>query len=223
MTEQPELATYEAYVLRYPDGSWLAELTDFPGAYATGATQAEALERLAAAVPGYYAWLSQHDEYTPTTHSVARVTARAVADAPGQTAAGLGAFFADDAEPVTNEDMDWWLAALDWAFGDLETQAQRASGSAHRDTLLAAVAGAQSSIAALAIGAPLRSAGVSGDALGLLKATHVVALAAFRGTSAEQRAAVREEGGQRWSVRRGLRESALLVRRATDELTMMRG
>ena len=223
MTEQPELATYEAYVLRYPDGTWLAELTDFPGAYATGATQAEALERLAAAVPGYYAWLSQHDEYTPTTHSIARVTAREVIEAPGQSAAGLGAFYADDAEPVTNEDMDWWLAALDWAFGDLETQAQRVSGSPQRDALLAAVANVQARIVALATGAPLQSAGGSGDALGLLKATHTAALAAFRGTNAEKRAAVREEDGQRWSVRRGLRESALLVRRATDELATMLG
>jgi predicted RNase H-like HicB family nuclease len=223
MTEQPELATYEAYVLRYPDGSWLAELTDFPGAYATGATQAEALERLAAAVPGYYAWLSEHDEYTPITHSIAQVTAREVVEAPRLSVAGLGAFFADDAKPVTNEDMDWWLAALDWAFGDLERQAQRASGARLRDSLLAAVAQAQSRIVALATGAPLRPAGAATDALGFLKATHAAALASFRGTNTEQRAAVREEAGQRWSVRRGLRESALLVRRSTDELAAMQG
>lgn len=217
MTEQSEHATYEAYVVHYPDGSWLAELSVFPGAYATGATRAEALARLAAAAPGYYAWLSAHDEYTPTTHAIADVVAREVAEAP---AGATGVFFADDAEPVTDEDMDWLLAVLGWALDDLEAQAQRVAPSVRRDTLLAAVAQAQARIVAQATGASLSPAG-AGDALAQVKAAHAAALAAFRRTRAEQRAAVREVDGQRWSVRRGLRESALLVRRSTDELAAM--
>ncbi|MDE3231240.1 MAG: hypothetical protein KGO05_15280 [Chloroflexota bacterium] len=217
MSEQTERDLYEAYVVHYPDGGWLAELSDFPGAYATGATQAEALARLAAAAPGYYAWLSVHDEYTPTTHATAEVVAREVVEAP---AGAMSAFFTDDAETVSDEDMDWLLAVLGWALDDLEAQAQRAAPSARRDALLVAVARAQARLVALVTGAPLPAI-TPADALAQVKATHAAALTAFRRTRPEQRATVREMDGQRWSVRRGLRESALLARRSTDELATL--
>jgi predicted RNase H-like HicB family nuclease len=221
MTDQQEDASYDAYLLRYPDGSWLAQLADLPGAYATGATQDEVIARLTAAIPAYYAWLSQHDEYTPTTHSVAHVVARESVEATGGPAQGLGAFFSDDAQPVSDEDLDWWLAALGWAYDDLHAQAQWAPSTARRDALLNAVAQAQAITVALATtGAPaqLPQQAPGADLLAQLMAARGAALAALRATTAEQRAAVREVAGQRWSVRRGLRESALLVRRATDEL-----
>jgi hypothetical protein len=47
------------------------------------------------------------------------------------------------------------------------------------------------------------------------------ALAMFRMTSARQREVTHEETGQRWSLRRGLRESVLLARRATDDLARL--
>jgi predicted RNase H-like HicB family nuclease len=219
MTDQREDATYDAYLLHFPDGSWLAQLADLPGAYATGDSQADAMAQLTAAIPAYYAWLSQHDEYTPTTHSVAHVVARAVVEAPaGQ---GLGAFFADDAQPVSEEDLDWWLAALEWAYDDLQALAQRKAPSPRRDATLTAVAQAQALTVALATGVQLSAtpgADAQADALGRLSAARGATLAAFRATTTEQRAAVREVDGQRWSLRRGLRESALLVRRTTDEL-----
>lgn len=221
MTEQSEDATYDAYLLHYPDGTWLAQLTDLPGAYATGASQPEALERLAGAVPAYFAWLSQHDEYTPITHSVAHVVACEVAEVATGPAQGLGAFFSGDAQPVTDEDLDWWLAALDWAYGDLEAQAKRARASSQRDALLTAVALAQLRVVGLATGGQARANVASGDSLALVEMARGAAHAAFRATSAELRAAVREEAGQRWSVRRGLRESALLARRAADDLAAM--
>ena len=221
MTEQREDATYDAYLLRYPDGSWLAQLTDLPGAYATGVTQDDALARLTAAIPAYYAWLSAHDEYTPTTHSAAHVAPREVAEVASGPAQGLGAFFSGDAQPVTDEDLDWWLAALDWAYGDLEAQAQRAASSPQVAALLSAVAVAQLRVVALATGSPTRANVGAADPLALVELARKSASASFRGANAEQRAAVREEGGQRWSVRRGLRESALLVRRATDDLAAM--
>lgn len=218
MTDQQEDATYDAYLLRYPDGSWLAQLTDLPGAYATGASQEEAIARLTAAIPAYYVWLSQHDEYTPTTHSVAHVATREVAEVAGGPAQGLGAFFADDAQPVTAEDMDWWLAALDWAYGDLVAKARQATPAPQRSAMLSAVALTQLRVVSLATGAAARANVTSPDPLALLDMARATALSAFRGASTEQRAAVREEAGQRWSLRRGLRESVLLARRAADDL-----
>ncbi|HEX8998191.1 MAG TPA: hypothetical protein VF812_19360 [Ktedonobacterales bacterium] len=226
MTELSEDATYDAYLLRYPDGTWMAQLTDLPGAYATGSSQEEALARLAAAIPAYYAWLSQHDEYTPITHEAPRVVARESAQVGEGPAQGLGAFFSGDAQPVTDEDLDWWLAALDWAYGDLLGQARRLPASAQRDAMLDAIAQAQTRLVSLATGARAGAqtgAAPGADPLARLEMARAASFAAFRGSSAEMRASVREEAGQRWSVRRGLRESALLARRATDGLATAQG
>jgi predicted RNase H-like HicB family nuclease len=215
MTDQPDEATYDAYLLRYPDGSWLAQLTDLPGAYAVGASQEDATERLARAVPGYFTWLSQHDEYTPITKGVARVTAREVAQA-GQGSV-YGAFFSGDAQPVTEEDLDWWLAALDWAYGDLAALTRRLPASQSRDASLGATCETQARIVSSVTGLAFRVP-PGADALAMLEATRDAAIAIFRTATAEQRGAVREEAGERWSLRRGLRESALLARRADDML-----
>lgn len=215
MTDQQEAATYDAYLLRSQDGSWLAQLADLPGAYATGASQEEATTRLAAAIPAYFAWLSQHDEYTPITHG-GMVVAREVAEASGGPM--RGAFFSGDAAPVTEEDLDWWLAALDWEYDDLVTRAERVD-PARRQALLAAIAAMQLDVVARATGAMVATfPPTTPDALAIVRSARQMALGAFRKTNAEQRAAVREHAGERWSVRRGLRESALLIRRAADDL-----
>lgn len=214
MTDQQEDATYDAYLLSYPDGSWLALAADLPGAYATGATPDEATARLATAIPAYYAWLQMHDEYTPIIHDAPRVVVRERAQAePGQTA-----FFAADAEPVTEEDLDWWLAVIGWAYDDLEAIAQQVTHPNQR-ALVGAVATMQLEILARATG------GMTGqlsdgtpDPATFLQPADSTTLAVFRRINAEQRAAVRGKAGQRWSVRRGLRESALLARRALDDL-----
>lgn len=223
MTDQQEDATYDAYLLHYPDGSWLALAADLPGAYAVGATPEEAEARLASAIPAYYAWLRQHDEYTPITHDTPRIVVRGQAQASAGPAGWPSAFFAGDAEPVSGEDLDWWLAALDWAYDDLLAQAQRAPLAPQSARLLDGVTQTQASIVTLATGATLPALIGADDALARVSAVRVAALAALRRTSAEQRSAVREAEGQRWSLRRGLRASALLVRRATDDLAAIRG
>lgn len=215
MTDQPEIATYDAYLLRFPDGSWLAQLTDLPGAYATGSSPDEATQRLTQAIPAYYAWLTQHDEYTPIAKGVAQVTPREQATAGA--APIYGAFFSGDAQPVTDEDLDWWLAALEWAYADLQAQAQRMPATPARDGFLAAIAQTQQRIVAAAVGVE-PSAPTGADTVALVQGALAAASRAFRATKAEQRAQVREDAGERWSVRRGLRESALLARRATDIL-----
>ncbi|HEU5345080.1 MAG TPA: type II toxin-antitoxin system HicB family antitoxin [Ktedonobacterales bacterium] len=219
MTDQQEDATYDAYLLRYPDGSWLALASDLPGAYAAGASPDEAAARLAVAIPAYYAWLRQHDDYMPITHDTPHVVVRGQAQAGEGPAGWLGAFFAGDAEPVGGEDLDWWLAVLDWAYDDLLAEAQSAPLTALRASLLDAVAQMQAGIVALATGGTLLALIGADDALGRVSAVRAAALAALRRANAEQRTAVREAEGQRWSLRRGLRASALLVRRATDALT----
>jgi predicted RNase H-like HicB family nuclease len=214
MTDQQEDATYDAYLLSYPDGSWLALAADLPGAYATGATPDEATTRLATAIPAYYAWLQTHDEYTPIIHDAPRVVVRERAQA-AQEPRWQTAFYAADAEPVTEEDLDWWLAVIGWAYDDLVVEAQRTPQS----SLLGKVAALQLDTLARATGGIASEFGPGKpEPLESVQMAHRTTLAAFRRTRAEQRAAVREVDGQRWSVRRGLRESALLARRALDDL-----
>lgn len=214
MTNQQEDATYDAYLLNYPDGSWLALAADLPGAYATGATADEATARLATAIPAYYAWLQSHDDYTPIIHDSPQmvVRERAQADARG------GAFFAADAEPVTDEDLDWWLAVIDWAYDDLEAAAQQTTQPNQRALIEAVVAMQLDTIARATGGFTGQLGDGRADPAAGLKHVSQTTQAVFRRTRPEQRAAVREAEGQRWSLRRGLRESALLARRAWDDL-----
>lgn len=214
MTNQQEDATYDAYLLNYPDGSWLALAADLPGAYATGATADEATTRLATAIPAYYAWLQSHDDYTPIIHDSPQmvVRERAQADARG------GAFFAADAEPVTDEDLDWWLAVIDWAYDDLEAAAQQTTQPNQRALIEAVVAMQLDTIARATGGFTGQLGDGRADPAAGLKHVSQTTQAVFRRTRPEQRAAVREADGQRWSLRRGLRESALLARRAWDDL-----
>lgn len=221
MIDQPDNATYDAYMLRYPDGSWLAQLTDLPGAYARGATREEAIARLTAAIPAYYAWLTHHDEYTPILRGSPTVTPREVVEAPAGSDNMLSVFFSGDVEPVTEEDLDWWLAVLDWAYGDLVAQAERTPHLPQQHALLGAVATTQLRVVSYATGASVDVAGAGSDSLSLLDVARKKAIAEFRRTKADQRAAVREVDGQRWSIRRGLRESALLARQAFDYLTAL--
>lgn len=221
MIEQPDNATYDAYLLRYPDGSWLAQLTDLPGAYARGATRDEAIARLTSAIPAYYAWLTQHDEYTPILRGSPAVTPREAAEASVGSNTLLSVFFSGDTEPVTDEDLDWWLAVLDWAYRDLVAQAERTSHVPQQHALLEAVATTQARVVSYATGAQVAPASAGANPLALLDVARKQAAAEFRRTKADQRAAVREVDGQRWSVRRGLRESALLARQALDALAAL--
>ncbi|HEX9037609.1 MAG TPA: hypothetical protein VF808_11530 [Ktedonobacterales bacterium] len=216
MAEQPDTALYGAWLVREPSGNWLALAADLAGCYATGASQAEALERLATAVPAYYVWLSQHDEYTPTIHSRIRIEALETHDLrPG----GASAFFTADAEPVNDEDLDWLLAALDWAYDDFLAASARRPSNAESEALLSRMAAAQVALIAYATGALAPDLPAGGAAR--VEAARDAALAMFRMTSARQRKVTHEETGQRWSLRRGLRESVLIVRRATDDLARM--
>src|SRR5258706_374291 len=117
-----ETTIYEAFVEIREDGSALAHVLDLPGCSAAGATEAEALVRVASKIAPHYAWLRRHDEYPPHVLGDATVVTKEVVrlGAPGQRG---GSFFSAAAVPVTNEDLDWYLALLDWAYMDLYASA----------------------------------------------------------------------------------------------------
>lgn len=213
MTQPADTALYPAWLVMEPSGAWLALAADLAGCYATGASRGEALERLTTAIPAYYAWLSQHDDYTPTLHSAVRVDA---VESHELKPGGATAFFAADSEPVNDEDLDWLLAILTWAYDDLLASAARRAASPALEALLNRVAAVQVGLIAFATGANAPDLPTGGAAR--VAAARDLAQAMFRMTSARQREVTHDETGQRWSLRRGLRESALVARRASDDL-----
>lgn len=206
-------AVYDAYLLGQPDGAWLAHFADLPGGYAVGATRDDAVARLTEGVATYFAWLASHDEYTPISHAAPQVNVIETATAGSGPAAGLTAFYDADAQPVSTEDLDWWLAVLGWAYDDLIAAARANPAGA---SMLSAVAEAQRRLAALATGSAANGADAAPtpDPFADVEGARRGAFAVFRAAAGERDPGVSERDGQRWSVRRGLRESALLARRA---------
>lgn len=208
-------AVYDGALEVRPDGSCLAQIADLPGCFGRGAGQEAALAALVASIPGYYAWLSAHDDYTPVMHGPYTVTAREVARVGDER---IGAFFATDAEPVSNEDLDWYLALLDWSYGDLAALAGVVGQVAAR--LLDVVAQEQlwltTRLDARPVVPPVTQ--LPGTPADHLRQVWQASLARLRAATEEERERVWEHEGERWSLRKVLRRSVLLARERTEAL-----
>lgn len=209
-----EHSVYDASLEVAPGGACLAHVLDLPGCFARGADEAEALARLSARLPDYYAWLSRHDEYTPVVSGPFVVNAREWVAVPAGDACVSRAFFPPDAEPVTDEDLDWLLALLGWAYADLLA---RAPDLPDARALAGHVAQVQDELLAhlgdhpegMAHSVP-HSAAL--DAQSALEHTWQAAAARLRATSDDERIHVVEREGQPWTMRRVLRASILHAR-----------
>jgi predicted RNase H-like HicB family nuclease len=216
MTDQPNAAVFKAWLLRNSSNAWMAISAELVGCYALGGTESEALANLATAIPAFYAWLSRHDDYTPTLSGAIRVEPVGVLD----MAPGLGTIFlADDNEPVNDEDLDWLLAVLGWAYDDLLSEARRYPNSPQREALLMHTARRQAEFITYALG--VAAPDFPGDGLAGVTAARQTALHMFRNSSPVQRAAILQTGGQCWSLRSGIRASILLTRRAAEEFVKL--
>jgi predicted RNase H-like HicB family nuclease len=216
-----EELVYDACLEVRPDGACLAQLCDMPACIARGADEAEALRILELHIPAYFAWLSHHDEYTPVMRGPFRVD---VAEALRVADPTTGAFFQSDAQPVSSEDRDWYLALLDWSYSDL----QDALGAIHPAawdvrlpagrsplTLAMEVTNGQHWLLSrvrpgleleLTVGVP--------PARTIQEACDW-ALSQVRACTADECRRVADRDGGRWSLRKVLRRSILLVREAT--------
>jgi predicted RNase H-like HicB family nuclease len=124
--EEVSAATYDVYLEESAGGATLALILDLPGCFASGASRQEALDRLQQATAEYHAWLCRHDEYTPEVRGPFVFTVKEVFQLPaGGAAQGSGevhGFFAPDAEPASDEDIEWALTLLGWQREDLLEQ-----------------------------------------------------------------------------------------------------
>ncbi|HEV2460250.1 MAG TPA: type II toxin-antitoxin system HicB family antitoxin [Ktedonobacterales bacterium] len=217
-------AMYHAYLELQPDGTCLAQVYDLPGCCARGPDQATALHNLEAAIPGYYVWLQAHDEYTPNVQGPHLVSVAGTAQVPAVDGHARGGFFEPAAVPVTAEDLDWYLALLDWAYADLAALLDR-EDVAQADDVATHVAQTQLWLnsrldAQLAVPEVEQLPGTTHDRL---RQVWQVSLARMRGTGDDERERIVDQDGERWSLRKLLQRSILHVRTHTDDLRQAPG
>lgn len=202
-----EAIMYDAYVEVQGDGACLAQLSDLQGCFAQGPTQAQALIALAAAITPYYAWLRRHDDYTPDVRGPFEVRAREVVQVAAADGHHDASFFTPDGEPMGNEDLDWSLALLDWAYSDIAVGSEADAALDHlTQTQLWLISRIEAQPAVP------RIEQLPGDARQRMRQVWQASLARLRGASDDERQHIVEHDGERWSLRKVLRRSILHVR-----------
>lgn len=236
MSDETDRAiVYDAYVERGIDGLYTAQLLDLLGCYARGTSEPAALQRLDAAIPAYYEWLRSHDEYTPIVNGPFSVRALQSLAAKPEGSPWSGVFFADDAAPMTDDDLDWALAILEWSYADLVAFARGLSPERLRQPLTSTAHQGVSPTDALQYALQLQVtclsyiteppgeivqplAAVGADIVAQLAWARDETLARLRATTDAQRILVHTIGGERWSLRKIARTSILIARVTTDVL-----
>lgn len=218
-----EPMTYDAYLEVRDDGSSLAQLLDLPGCYGVGTSQDAALSAVAAAIPAYYGWLRRHDDYTPEVHGPFAVAPREVQRVLRVNGRNTHAFFTPAAEPVTAEDLDWFVALLDWAYADFFEVVRSLPNAAQGAPGHPAASVAQEQLWLLSRIEPQprvpQVAQLPGTLLDKLRQVWQASLHRLRNTSDDERERILEHEGERWSLRQVLHCSIVLVRMRTDALT----
>lgn len=117
--EQVSAATYDVYLEEAANGATLALILDLPGCFASGASRQEALEHLQQALTDYHAWLRRHDDYTPEVHGPFVFDIKETFQITYQDDYEINSFFSPDAQPATDEDIEWALALMGWQREDV--------------------------------------------------------------------------------------------------------
>ncbi len=224
-----EEIVYDAYVERGIDGLYTAQLLDLLGCYARGASEAEALQRLDAAIPAYYDWLRSHDDYTPIVNGPFGVNAIESLAVKAEGSPWSGVFFENDAEPLTDDDLDWALAVLVWGYDDLVALAQSLPPDRLTQPLTSVAHQSASPEDALRYSLHLQllalayiteppgeimqpPAAVGPDIVAQLAWARDEAVARLRATTDAERRLVHTIEGEGWSLRKIARTSILIAR-----------
>lgn len=227
--------TYDAYLEVSPNGLWLASILDLTGCFAYGGNEAEALAALVAAIPGYYAWLKAHDDYTPDVRGPWQVIPHETFRTYMAGNVEVRAFFTPDAQPVDDEELDWGLALLNWAVEDLvallrgqpESALDRvpATGGWSIRKVLEHLTNEQFWYVTRLDGAPTAPpiAANAGASLAQLQQVVASCAARLRKASDAERVAVNEFQGERWSLRKIVRRSVWHARDHTAQVRQSLG
>jgi len=217
---------YQACLEIQSDGACLAQLRDLPVCFARGTGESETLQALEAALPDCFTWLSRHDQYMPRMQGLFRIPAAETVHISDRS---IGAFFQADAQPLSAEDLDWYVALLEWSYADLE-EACRASRGPSRGAALSAGQSPWAIVRAVTEAQYLLLSRI--EPLGVQQSPplprllppdlvrHVASatLTTLRQANKDVFAWQGEHNGERWSMRKVLRRSILLLREQTQAL-----
>ncbi|HEX5441360.1 MAG TPA: hypothetical protein VFW76_10775 [Ktedonobacterales bacterium] len=233
MSQQRERGTHgehDAYVEVLPSGMCRAQLLDLPGCFAIGLDVWVAVSHLERSIPAYYDWLRSHDEYTPIVSGPFRVQLMETQEVAGPLPYQADAFFGPDNDPVSNEDLDWLLALLEWALDDLLQLGERISPD-QRDLptragpppnrLLHQAATAQAGYLVILNAQPDPYAEITlpdAPPLEQLREVKEVSLRRLRNVPENDRGRIVEVLGMRWSLRKILRCGILSARMYAEPL-----
>jgi hypothetical protein len=220
---------YDASLEIAPDGRTLAQIPELPGCFARAGSESEAINNLRVAVPDYFRWLSMQDAETPTmSGDVELVVRERFAVTPP-----AGAFFASDATPVSDDDLGWLLALMSYAHMDLLRYTTPLSfeiltwspvhGSHTIDEILDHLAQTEMTLATRLEDQPNPPtvASLTGTSLNRYDTIHEQAMMRYSAVTPEQCEAIREVGGERWSLRRMLRTSIQHEREHTEQIALI--
>ncbi len=229
------LVTYDTFCEILPSGSVMAYVLDLIGCYAQGASEQEAVARLRVAVPDYFRWLSMQDAETPTMSGEVDLTVRERVPVTTNGLYEVRAFFTPDSVPLRDDDLDWGLAlmsyahidftrqiaqlentALDWqATPQSRTIRELIDHSSYMEMWLATRLDATPHL-------PLVS-DLAGPALERYAKIHEQAMLRLAESKPEQRAAIVEHNGERWSMRKIIRRSVEFERQQTEAIAILLG
>lgn len=213
---------YDAYLEVEQSGRWVARILDLTGCLASSASEAEALAALTAAIPGYFAWLKRHDDYTPDVRGPWQVVPRETFRTSMIGDHEVHAFFAPDDQPDDDEDLDWSLSLLTWAMEDLDAllRGRPQDALAHRPAaggwsvyeIVTHLLRAQLWLVTRMDDPPMPPPLELGPADPVAQVLSVTSacVARLRGASAEQRTTLHLLQGEQWSLRK-------IVRRAVEQ------
>lgn len=228
--EHGEHGEHDAYVEVLPSGMCRAQLLDLPGCFAIASDVWVAVSHLERSIPAYYDWLRSHDEYTPIVTGPFRVQLMETQEVAGPLPYQADAFFGPDNDPVSNEDLDWLLALLEWALDDLLQLGERISPD-QRDLptragpppnhLLHQAATAQAGYLVMLNAQPDPHAAIvlpDAPPLEQLREVKEVSLRRLRNVPENDRRRIAEVLGMRWSLRKILRCGILSARMYAEPL-----
>ncbi len=230
MIQRRQYVEHDAYIEVLASGMCRAQLLDLPGCFAVASDVWVAVSLLERSIPAYYDWLRSHDEYTPIVAGPFRVQLMETQEVGGQYPYMMDAFFGPDNDPVSNEDLDWLLALLEWALDDLLEFGERI-GSDQRNLptragpppnqLLRQAAEAQARYLVMLNAQPDPTAAIvppDMPPLEQLREVKDVSLLRLRNIPENDRGRIIEVLGTRWSLRKILRCGILSARMYAEPL-----
>ncbi len=227
------MMTYDTYLEVFPDGRVLAQVLELPGCFAYGASEAEALSNLRVAVPDYFRWLSMQDADTPTMSGEVELVVRERVEVTMHGLHEVRAFFAPDAEPLTDDDLGWGLALMGYSHDDLRRYAGNLDDAAldfQPDPSSWSPRQIIDHLAQMEIWIATRLDAhphvpvvteIAGPPFARYDRIHEQAMHRYSAMPPEQRSVITEHNTERWSMRKMLRRSIVHEREHTEQISLV--